>query len=91
MCPLRDQKSRITRRIEKSLKSIRYVLDQGGRLLLASHFGRPKGKDEKFSLQKVAQFLSETYGFEVIFVEELEALVLKELFLGLKEKPNPFS
>ena len=47
-------------RIEASLPSVRYVLQQGGRLILASHLGRPKGKPEpKYSLKVVASRLSE--------------------------------
>jgi phosphoglycerate kinase len=47
-------------RIEAALPSIRYILEKGGMLILASHLGRPKGKPEpKYSLQPVATRLSE--------------------------------
>ena len=83
--PMEKDKITDPRRIEKSLKSIRFILEHGGRLLLSSHFGRPLGKDKSFSLQPVAKYLSNTYGFEVLFVDELEPLVLKELFLSLNK------
>src|SRR6266702_4086747 len=45
-------------RIEAALPSIRYVVEKGGRLILASHLGRPKGKPEpKYSLKAAAGFL----------------------------------
>lgn len=47
-------------RIEASLPSIRYVLDQGGSLVLMSHLGRPKGQRQKeFSLAPCSKRLSE--------------------------------
>src|SRR5438132_10167696 len=47
-------------RIEAALPSIRYVVAKGGRLILASHLGRPKGKPEpKYSLRPVAVRLGE--------------------------------
>ncbi len=47
-------------RIRFSLPSIRYVLDHGGKLILMSHLGRPKGKmDPAFSLKPCGARLSE--------------------------------
>lgn len=49
------------------LPSIKYVLERGGKLVLASHLGRPKGKvDPQLSLKPVAQRLAELLGKEVL-------------------------
>jgi phosphoglycerate kinase len=50
------------RRIRESLPTLNYLLEQGASLVLMSHLGRPKGKDEKFSLKPVAARLQELIG-----------------------------
>ncbi len=57
------------RRIRMALPSIRSVIDRGGRLILISHLGRPKGDagDTKFSMKPAAEKLSELIGQAVGF------------------------
>lgn len=57
-------------RIRESLPTIEHVLAQGGRLILMSHLGRPKGKSPEFSLAPVAQRLSELLGKPVKFAPD---------------------
>src|SRR6187401_953414 len=72
--PIRDGVISDDARIEASLPSIRYVIEHGGRLILASHLGRPKGKpDPEYSLQPVAKRLSELLGQPVKFDTTVEA------------------
>ena len=52
-------------RIRASLPTLRHVLDNGGRAILMSHLGRPKGITEALRLRPVAQRLSELLGQEV--------------------------
>ncbi|MBK96005.1 MAG: phosphoglycerate kinase [Planctomycetaceae bacterium] len=55
------------RRIQMALPSIKSVLDRGGRVVLMSHLGRPKGdeNDGKFSLNPAAKRLGELLGTSV--------------------------
>jgi len=82
--PLQGQVIQDPYRIEKSFASIEFILKQGGRLLLASHLGRPKGRDLSLSLRTVAQYLSEKKNLEVLFIEEPDSLLPKKLLKGLK-------
>jgi phosphoglycerate kinase len=58
-------------RIRAVLPSITKVLDSGGKLILASHLGRPKGKPvEQFSLKPAAEYLEGLIGKPVVFVQD---------------------
>ena len=57
-------------RLKESVKSIRYVLEHGGRPILISHLGRPKGmKDPSFSLKPIVNRLQELTGAKVNLFE----------------------
>ncbi len=65
--PLDDQ-GNITddTRIRAALPTIQDLIQKGAKVILASHFGRPKGVDDKLRLTPVAKRLSELLGQEVI-------------------------
>lgn len=50
------------RRIRESLPTLNYLLEHGASLVLMSHLGRPKAKEEKYSLKPVAARLQELLG-----------------------------
>ena len=58
--PIKDGVIKDDTRIKGALPSIRYVLDNGGSLVLMSHLGRPaeKGYEADFSLKPVAEYLA---------------------------------
>jgi phosphoglycerate kinase len=58
-------------RIRASLPTIKYVMQHGGTVVLASHLGRPKGKvDPQLSLRPVADRLAELLARPVTFVDD---------------------
>lgn len=55
-------------RIVSAKPTIKKVLKDGGAVILMSHLGRPKGKQEAFSLQHIVQEVAKVLGQEVKFV-----------------------
>jgi phosphoglycerate kinase len=58
-------------RIRETLPTLRYAIERGGRLVLAAHLGRPKGKpDPRYTLKPVAAKLQEMLGKPVTFAAD---------------------
>ena len=57
--PVKDGKIEDDSRIRGALPTVRYAIEQGARVILASHLGRPKGeRNEKYTLQPVRDYLA---------------------------------
>lgn len=68
-----DENRNITddRRITSSLSTIEYLIENGARVILMSHLGRPKGEPNlKFSLEPVQKRLSELLKKQVVFAKD---------------------
>ena len=73
--PVKDGVIKDDTRIKGALPSIKYVLEQGGSLVLMSHMGRPdeKGITPDTSLKIVADYLSKLLGKPVVFAPDCAA------------------
>jgi phosphoglycerate kinase len=69
--PLKDGVVTDDTRIRETLPTLKLAMEKGGRLVLASHLGRPKGgPDAKYSLKPAAKKLEELLGKPVAFAAD---------------------
>ncbi|GHV44016.1 phosphoglycerate kinase [Bacteroidia bacterium] len=101
--PLENGKITDDTRIRAALPTLKKILADGGRLIIASHLGRPdKNPDEKYSLQQILPHVSEVLGMAVKFAPDCakaqaevaalkdgEALLLENLRFYAEEEGKP--
>lgn len=83
-----DENQNITddNRIVASLPSINYLSENGARVILMSHLGRPKGeKKPEFSLKPVADDLKKRLGEKVIFIDDCIGGKVEAAVAGLQD------
>ena len=83
-----DENQNITdnRRIVAALPTIKYLIDQNCKIILASHLGRPKGEVKpEFSLAPVSVELSKQLGQEVLMAKDVTGESAKTLAANLQE------
>jgi phosphoglycerate kinase len=68
--PLKNGEITDDNRITAALPTIRKLIADGGKLVLCSHLGKPKGPDPSATLAPVAKRLSELLGQEVVFAAD---------------------
>ena len=69
-----DKEGNITElmRVEESLPTLNYILEQGASLVILTHLGRPKGKRvSEMSTRPVADALAKLLGREVLFADDV--------------------
>lgn len=60
-----------TARIDRTVPTIKYLMDKGAKVVVISHFGRPEGKgDMKNSLSHIVPNLQKALGHKVVFVDD---------------------
>ena len=83
--PLKDGEITDDNRIVQALPTIKYILSEGGKLVLFSHVGKVKEEadKEKLTLRPVAERLTELLGQEVTFVPETRGEKLESAIKAL--------
>lgn len=84
--PMEDGKITDETRIRAALPTVRFLMEKGVKIVMASHLGRPKAAgDKKYSLEPVADRLSELLGVDVILFDDPASDGVKGLLVGLKK------
>jgi phosphoglycerate kinase len=84
--PLKDGVVTDDTRIRETLPTLKLAIEKGGRLVLASHLGRPKGgPDPKYSLKPAAKKLEELLGKLVAFASDCVGAEAEEKSKALKD------
>ncbi|PNQ74800.1 phosphoglycerate kinase [Hanstruepera neustonica] len=71
-------------RIKSAKPTIIKILEDGGSCVLMSHLGRPKGKEEKYSLKHIINKAEDVLGVEIKFAEDCVGEIAKEAVNNLK-------
>lgn len=72
-------------RIRKALRTIRYLVDKKARVILCSHMGRPKGREEGLSLAPEAERLSQLLGQPVKMAPDCIGAEVEQMVASLQE------
>ncbi|PEA52818.1 phosphoglycerate kinase [Bacillus pseudomycoides] len=84
--PMKEGKITDETRIRAALPTIQYLVEQGAKVILASHLGRPKGQVvEEMRLTPVAARLGELLGKEVKKADEAFGPAVQEMVAAMKE------
>lgn len=85
-CPLKDGLVSDDSRIRAALPTIEYILENGGRLIIGSHLGRPDGKrNEALTMKPIAEKLGELTDHDIFLMDDPMSDVPKAIAKGLKK------
>ena len=81
-----DEKFNVTdiNRIEAAKPTIDKILSDGGSVILMSHLGRPKGKEEKYSLKHIVSKVSDVLNLPVLFASDCKGEVAQSAASNLQ-------
>lgn len=81
-----DENFKVTdaNRIEAAKPTIDKILADGGSVILMSHLGRPKGKQDQYSLRHIVAKTSEVLGVNVLFAEDCRGEIAQNAAKNLK-------
>ncbi|MEN3046918.1 MAG: phosphoglycerate kinase [Candidatus Hydrothermales bacterium] len=84
--PIKEGKILDDTRIKETIPTIKFLIEKGGKVILASHLGRPKGqRSPEFSLKPVAQKLKRLLKKDIRYTEELYGEGVLKIINEMKE------
>lgn len=83
--PMENGEVSDTTRIDRASRTLKEIADKGGKVIVLSHFGRPKGRDPKVSLKPLIRSLSHAVGRPVAFAEDCIGEVAAKAVANMKD------
>jgi phosphoglycerate kinase len=82
--PMQDGEVADVSRIERNGPTITEIADRGGKVILLSHYGRPKGRDPKESLKPVVTAVARIIGRPIAFADDCIGVAAEKAVAALK-------
>jgi len=82
--PMQDGHVTDSTRLSRLVPGLRELAEKGARVVVLSHFGRPRGKESSLSLAPVAQALSALFGRNIPFVPDCVGLEVEKTVKAMK-------
>ncbi|HVI51697.1 MAG TPA: phosphoglycerate kinase [Candidatus Sulfotelmatobacter sp.] len=83
--PAKDGKVTDTTRIDRSAATIRELAEKGGKVIILTHFGRPKGREEKYSQKLLLEPLAKAVGRSVAWADDVIGVDAVEAVKAMKD------
>ena len=83
--PAKDGKVTDTTRIDRSAATIKELADKGGRVIVVTHFGRPKGRETKYSQKLLVEPLAKALGRPVAWADDVIGPEAEKAVAALKD------
>jgi len=83
--PMQDGRVTDDTRLARLVPGLKELSDKGARVVVMSHFGRPRGKDASMTLAPVAQALSGLYGKNIPFINDCVGLPVEQAVAAMKD------
>jgi len=83
--PAKDGKVTDTTRIDRSAATIRELAEKGGKVIILTHFGRPKGREEKYSQKLLLEPLAKAVGRSVAWADDVIGIDAVEAVKAMKD------
>src|SRR6516164_449148 len=84
--PMNDGEVADVSRIERNAPTIIEIADRGGKVILLSHYGRPKGRDDKESLKPVVAAVARTLARPIAFADDCVGDVAEQAIAAMKPR-----
>ncbi|HEX2580720.1 MAG TPA: phosphoglycerate kinase [Dongiaceae bacterium] len=82
--PIQDGKVTDMTRIDRLAPTVTALRERGAAVILMSHFGRPKGREEKYSLRPLVATLAQAFGAPVAWAEDCVGPIAEQAVHALR-------